>query len=157
MLDIKWIRENQESFDAALAKRGQEPRAALLIELDDARRSHTTKLQEAQTRRNSASKEIGKAMGQGDTDKAEALKKEVAEIKSFIQNGEEEERRLNTALEDALAVIPNIPLDDVPVGEDEADNVELHTSGEKPSFDFKPKEHYELGEDLGGMDFEASC
>lgn len=156
MLDIKWIRENQESFDAALAKRGQEPRAALLIELDDARRSHTTKLQEAQTRRNSASKEIGQAMGQGDTDKAEALKKEVAEIKSFIQNGEEEERRLNAALEDALAVIPNIPLEDVPVGEDEADNVELHTHGEKPSFEFKPKEHYELGEELDGMNFERA-
>ncbi|MES0868232.1 serine--tRNA ligase [Pseudovibrio sp. SCP19] len=157
MLDIKWIRENQESLDAALAKRGQEPRAAQLVELDDARRSHTTKLQEAQQRRNSASKEIGMAMGQGDKEKAEALKAEVAEIKSFIQNGEDEQRKLNAALEDALAVIPNIPLDEVPVGEDEADNVLLHTHGEKPELDFEPKEHYELGEKLGGMDFETAA
>ncbi|WP_057466253.1 serine--tRNA ligase [Pseudovibrio sp. POLY-S9] len=157
MLDIKWIRENQESFDTALAKRGQEPRAALLVELDDARRSHTTKLQEAQQRRNSASKEIGMAMGQGDKEKAEALKAEVAEIKSFIQNGEEEQRKLNAALEDALAVIPNIPHEDVPLGADEADNVLLHTHGEKPRNNFEQKEHYELGEQLGGMDFETAA
>lgn len=157
MLDIKWIRENQGSFDTALAKRGQEPRAALLVELDDARRSHTTKLQEAQQRRNSASKEIGMAMGQGDKEKAEALKAEVAEIKSFIQNGEEEQRKLNAALEEALAVIPNIPHEDVPLGADEADNVLLHTHGEKPRNNFEQKEHYELGEQLGGMDFETAA
>ncbi|SDR04592.1 serine--tRNA ligase [Pseudovibrio sp. Tun.PSC04-5.I4] len=156
MLDIKWIRENQESFDAALAKRGQEPRAALLVELDDARRSHTTKLQEAQQRRNSASKEIGMAMGQGDKEKAAALKTEVAEIKSFIRDGEEEQRQLNAAVESALAVIPNIPHEDVPLGANEDDNVLLHTHGEKPTLDFEPKEHYELGEQLGGMDFETA-
>lgn len=83
MLDIKWIRENQESFDAALAKRGQEPRAAHLVELDDARRSHTTKLQEAQQRRNSASKEIGMAMSQGDKEKAEALKPKLPKSKAL--------------------------------------------------------------------------
>lgn len=157
MLDIKWIRENQESFDAALAKRGQEPRAAHLVELDDARRSHTTKLQEAQQRRNSASKEIGMAMSQGDKEKAEALKTEVAEIKSFIRDGEEEQRQLNAAVESALAVIPNIPHEDVPLGTDEADNVLLHTHGEKPTLDFEPKEHYELGEQIGGMDFETAA
>ncbi len=85
MLDIKWIRENQESLDAALAKRGQEPRAAHLVELDDARRSHTTKLQEAQQRRNSASKEIGMAMGQGDTEKAEALKLKLPKLKALFR------------------------------------------------------------------------
>ncbi|WP_068317615.1 serine--tRNA ligase [Polycladidibacter hongkongensis] len=157
MLDMKWVRENQAALDEALKKRGAEPRAAHLIELDEARRSHTTKLQEAQTRRNSASKEIGKAKATGDEAAAKALMDEVAQIKSFIQNGEEEERRLNAALEEALSVVPNIPLDDVPVGQDEADNVLLHTHGEKPEFDFAPKEHFELGEQLKGMDFERAA
>ncbi|WP_310620394.1 serine--tRNA ligase [Flexibacterium corallicola] len=157
MLDIRWIRDNQESFDKALAKRGVEPHAAALVKLDDARRSHVTKLQEAQQRRNSASKEIGKAKASGDEDGAQALMKEVAEIKAFIQNGEEEERRLSAALEEALCVIPNLPLDDVPEGEDENDNVLLHVYGEKPEMAFEPKEHFELGKDLKQMDFEAAA
>ncbi|WP_068081646.1 serine--tRNA ligase [Polycladidibacter stylochi] len=157
MLDIKWIRENQESFDQALAKRGAEPRAAQLAALDDARRAHTTKLQEAQTRRNAASKEIGKAKASGNEDAAQALMKEVSDIKNFIHEGEDESRRLNAALEEALCVIPNIPLDDVPEGLDEEGNVLLHTFGEKPEIDFEPKEHFELGEALQGMDFEGAA
>ncbi|OKL43466.1 serine--tRNA ligase [Pseudovibrio exalbescens] len=157
MFDIRWIRENQEAFDEGLKARGQEPRAAKLIALDDARRSHVTKLQEAQQRRNSASKEIGKAKASGDEEGAQALMKEVAEIKALIQAGEEEQRKLEAALEEALSIIPNTGLADVPIGEDEDGNVELHTWGEKPSFDFDPKEHYELGEALGGMDFETAA
>ncbi|MDX5592820.1 serine--tRNA ligase [Pseudovibrio sp. SPO723] len=157
MFDIRWIRENPEAFDAGLKARDHEPRAAQLLELDDARRSHVTKLQEAQQRRNSASKEIGKAKASGDEDGAQALMKEVAEIKAFIQAGEEEERKLDAALQEALSRIPNIGLSDVPVGADENDNVELHMWGEKPSFDFTPKEHYELGEAQGGMDFETAA
>jgi len=159
MFDIKWIRENSEAFDAALAKRGYEPSAAKLIALDDARRSHITKLQEAQERRNSASKEIGKAKAAKDEEKAQALINEVAEIKAFIQSGEEEERKLVAAVEDAMAVIPNLPHDDVPMGEDEADNVLYRTHGEKPTFTFNhaPKEHFELGEENGGMDFSTAA
>ena len=114
MFDIKWIRENASEFDAGLKKRGLEGQSEKLIALDEARRSHIAKLQESQTRRNAASKEIGAAMGAGDTEKADALKAEVSEIKSFIQNGEEEERKLTSALDDALAAIPNLPLYDVP-------------------------------------------
>ena len=134
MLDIKWIRENPEALIEALAKRGQSAEAARstvegLIAKDEARRAHVSKLQEAQERRNAASKEIGNAMRNGDSALAEKLKAEVAEIKGFIQDGEGRERELDKALDDALAVIPNVPLDDVPVGKDEHDNVELRKVG----------------------------
>jgi len=159
MFDIKWIRENADAFDKALAKRGYEASAARLIALDDARRSHITKLQEAQERRNAASKEIGKAKGSGDDARAQELIDEVAQIKAFIQSGEDEERRLIADLESAMAVIPNLPHEDVPEGADENDNVLLKTHGEKPAFSFNeaPKEHYELGEALGGMDFSTAA
>ena len=157
MLDIRWIRDNPQALDEALKKRGAAPESAALIELDEMRRAHITKLQEAQQRRNAASKEIGAAMAAKDAGKAEALKAEVAEIKSFIQTGEETERELTAKLNDALSRIPNVPLDDVPVGADENDNVEIRLSGQKPAFDFRPKEHFELGEALGQMDFETAA
>lgn len=157
MLDIRWIRENPEALDSALAKRGADAASAALIALDEERRSHVAKVQEAQSRRNSASKEIGAAMGQGDTDKAEKLKAEVGELKGFLQDAEETERQLNAKLNDALSVLPNVPLDDVPIGEDEDGNVELRKVGSLPNFAFDPKEHFELGEALGQMDFETAA
>lgn len=159
MFDIKWIRDNSDAFDKALARRGYEPSASRLIALDDARKAHIAKLQEAQERRNAASKEIGKAKASGDNEAAQALIDEVAKIKSFIQGGEEEERRLVSDLEAAMAVIPNLPLDDIPEGDDEAGNVLSHTHGEVPKFDFNhpPKEHFDLGEGLGGMDFAKAA
>ena len=154
MHDIKYIRENSGEFDAALGRRGLEAQSAKLIALDAKRREVTTRLQEMQSRRNEASKAIGAAMGQGDTDTAEALKAEVAQIKADMPGLEDEDRALAKELEDALAVIPNLPADDVPDGADEADNVEVSTWGEKPSFDFDPKEHADIGPALG-MDFET--
>jgi seryl-tRNA synthetase len=162
MLDIRWIRENPQALVAALQSRGQQPEAAQatlddLLARDDARRAHLTALQERQERRNAASKEIGNAVRKGDMAAADRLKAEVADIKSFIQNGEAEERRLDAALRDALAVVPNLPLPDVPQGRDEHDNVELRVHGEKPRMNWKPKEHWELGEALGLMDFERAA
>ncbi len=157
MFDIKWIKENPKAFDEGMRKRGYEASAAELVKLDDARRKHIAKLQDAQTRRNSASKEIGAAMGSGDTEKAEALKAEVAEIKAFIHSGEDENRKLAAALNDALAAIPNLPLDDVPEGVDEADNELYRTHGSAPEMAGEPKEHFDVGEDLGGMEFEAAA
>ena len=157
MLDIKWIRDNPAALDAALAKRGAEPQSASLIALDEARRSHVGALQALQERRNAASKEIGKAMAAKDQALADSLKTEVATIKDELQAGEARERELDEALKHALSVLPNIPLDEVPVGKDESENVEVRVSGAKPDLGFKPKEHFELGEALGMMDFERAA
>jgi seryl-tRNA synthetase len=154
--DIKWIRDNAAAFDAALKRRGLPPRAADLVALDEARRRHLTTLQDAQSRRNAASKEVGKAMAAKDSAKADALKAEVADLKATITAGEEEERRLDRAIEEALAVIPNLPRADVPDGADETGNVEVRRWGTPPTFDFTPKQHFELGEALGLMDFETA-
>ncbi len=157
MFDIRWIRENPQAFDEGLKKRGVEPQAESLIALDEKRRKHVGSVQGAQQRRNAASKEIGAAMSQGDTAHAQELKTEVAEIKKFLGEAEEIERKLTDELKDALSRIPNIPLDDVPVGADEDGNVLYREHGEKPELDFEPKEHFELGEGLGGMDFERAA
>jgi len=156
VFDIKWIRENPEAFDAGLQKRGLSPQSAELIALDEARRAVVTKLQEAQARRNAASKEIGKAKAAKDEATAEALMAEVAALKDQLAAGEGEERALDTKLRDALSVIPNLPLDEVPLGKDEKDNVEVRKVGEPPQFDFAPKQHFELGERLGLMDFSTA-
>ena len=157
MFDIKWIRDNSDAFDNGLARRGLEPKAIELLALDDKRREHIARLQIAQTERNRASKEIGKAKASGDDVGAQKLIDEVAKLKSEIQNGEEIERAHEAALTNAMAGIPNLPLDDVPDGKDESDNVHIRSVGEKPTFDFTPKEHFDLGEVLGLMDFEQAA
>ncbi|MEP3525396.1 MAG: serine--tRNA ligase [Hyphomicrobiales bacterium] len=157
MLDIKWIRDNPQALDAALNARGAGPMADILLEFDNKRKTHLTKLQEAQEQRNAASKEIGKAKATGDEAAAQAAIAKVAEIKSFIQSGEDVERELDQALNTALAGVPNIPLEDVPVGLKEEDNIVYRVVGEKPSYDFNPKEHYEIGEALDIMDFENAA
>ena len=156
MYDIKWIRENPDAFDKSRARRGLEPLSAALLALDDARRAAIGKLQAAQERRNAASKEIGAAMQAKDAAKAEALKAEVAKIKEEWPQLEAAERESKAALDKALAEIPNAPLETVPDGKDEHDNVEVLRWGEPKKFDFTPKEHFEIGEGLGLMDFEAA-
>ncbi|MBX3578061.1 MAG: serine--tRNA ligase [Rhizobiaceae bacterium] len=168
MLDIRWIRENPEALVKALVSRQwseDDARSAVdgVVEKDEARRAHIQKLQAAQERRNAASKEIGNAMRAGNAALAETLKAEVADIKAMIQSGEADERTLDKALEDALAVVPNVPLEDVPVGKDEHDNVEVRRFGaeliaaRQKTMPNKPKEHFELGEALGYMDFERAA
>ncbi|WP_426230227.1 serine--tRNA ligase [Pararhizobium sp. DWP3-4] len=157
MLDIKWIRDNAETLDAALAKRGAEPLSAALISLDEKRRSLVQSLQDMQSRRNAASKEIGAAMAQKNSELADKLKAEVAELKTTMPALEEENRLTDAALIEALSSIPNIPLDDVPVGSDEHGNVVKHSHGQKPGWNHKPKEHFEIGEELGWLDFEGAA
>ncbi|MDD9910630.1 MAG: serine--tRNA ligase [Ahrensia sp.] len=157
MFDIRWIRENPDRFDEGMAARGLDPQAARLVALDEERRSHIGELQAAQEKRNQASKAIGKAKASGDEAAAQAAIDEVAKLKSFLQNGEERGRELDSALRRALAELPNLPAEDVPAGADESDNVELRVVGEKPDFSFEPKEHYDLGEALGQMDFETAA
>ena len=154
MHDIAFIRNNPGAFDAGLARRGAEPQADRILALDARRREMTTALQQAQSRRNEASKAIGQAMGQGDTEKAEALKAEVAEIKQRMPEMEEQDRTLASELTDLLARLPNLPAEDVPEGEDEDGNVEVSQWGDRREFTFEPKEHADLGPALG-LDFET--
>lgn len=164
MFDIKWIRDNAEEFDAGMAQRGAGPMAGALIALDDKRKAHVSKLQDAQSRRNAASKEIGKAKASGDEAAAQKVIGEIAELKAFVQGGEEHERELSRAVVDALSSIPNLPLPDVPQGKDESDNVEVRVVGQKPGVNFEAKEHFEIGEGLsepnaavGLMDFDRAA
>jgi seryl-tRNA synthetase len=157
MHDIKAIRDNPAAFDQGLARRGLAPMAAELLRIDAERREHVQKLQDAQARRNAASKDIGEAMKAGDKAKAEALKAEMGAIKDFISSGEAVEREIDQRLTAALAVIPNLPLDDVPDGKDETGNVEVRRWGAPPAFNFEARQHFDIGEWLGLMDFEAAA
>ena len=164
MFDIKWIRDNPDAFDAGLRKRGLAPAgdvkfATELIGLDEERRRVITRLQEAQARRNAASKEIGKAKAAKDEPKAQALMAEVAALKDELAKGEDDQRAADKALHDALSVIPNLPLEDVPEGKDEHDNKLVRQVGEPPKLAGinKPLQHFEIGERLGLMDFETAA
>jgi seryl-tRNA synthetase len=154
VLDLKWLREEPDALDRALARRGLPPVAALLRERDAAIRALQTELQEWQARRNALSKEIGRVRARGG--EADALIEEVAALKSRIQADEELLRERAAELDAELAGIPNILADDVPDGADESANVELRRWGEPPLFDFAPKEHDEIGAALG-MDFARAA
>jgi seryl-tRNA synthetase len=156
MHDIRLIRDDPAAFDAALARRGFNAVSADVLVLDTRRRDVATRMQEAQNRRNEASKAIGQAMGKGDSATAEALKTEVARIKEDLPALEAEERQLDEAMRDALAPLPNLPADDVPTGEDETENVEVARWGTPATFTFPPKEHADLGPPLG-LDFETGA
>ena len=156
MHDLRAIREDPTGFDAALARRGAEPAASHILNLDDERRLWASLLQQAQARRNEASKAIGAAIGEGDTARAEVLKSEVARIKAKIPGHEAAERRVGEQLEADLAALPNLPANDAPEGKDESGNIELARWGEQPSLAFAPKEHADLGPPLG-LDFETAA
>lgn len=156
MHDIRQIRENPEEFDAALARRGVDAQSAAILALDAERRAVATRMQEAQSRRNDASKAIGAAMGRGDKDEAERLKAEVSILKDILPALEEEERKLTQRLSERLAIIPNLPSSDVPDGANEHDNVEVLRWGTSREFTFPPKEHADLGPALG-LDFETGA
>jgi len=157
MHDIRWIRDHPDEFDRGLARRALEPLAARLIAIDERRRAVIGRLEAAQARRNAASREIGQAKAKKDEARAQALMAEVAGLKTAIQDGEEEEKRVVAELEAALAPIPNLPLAEVPDGRDERDNVVHHHFGAKRNYAFTPKQHFELGEALGLMDFETAA
>ncbi|MEI4508514.1 serine--tRNA ligase [Sphingopyxis sp. CCNWLW253] len=156
MHDIRLIRENPEAFDAGLARRGLEPLSAQIVAADASLRALQTEIQGSLARRNEASKLIGQAMASGDKDKAEALKAEVADLKTALPAKEDAEREQLAALQDILAAIPNIPLADVPVGEDEEGNVEIARWGTPRTFDFTPQEHADFAPALG-LDFETAA
>jgi seryl-tRNA synthetase len=156
MHDLRLIRDDPQSFDSGLARRGVEPVGARILALDERRRAAATSAQEALARRNEASKAIGQAMGKGDTATAEALKAEVATLKTDLPALEQAGRDAAGELDAVLAALPNIPAADVPDGADEAGNVEVARWGTPLSFDFEPKEHADLGPALG-LDFETGA
>ena len=157
MFDIKWIRDNAAAFDEGRKKRGLEPLSTRLLALDDIRRAAIAQNQAAQERRNAASKEIGQAMAKKDMARADELKAEVAALKDKTASFEAEEKTAIESLNKALGEIPNLPLEDVPVGADEHGNIEKSVHGTKPAFTFAPKEHFDLGEALGMMDFDTAA
>ncbi len=155
MFDIRWIRENPDAFDAGMARRGLAPQSPELLALDAKRRDAQTRAQELQTERNALSKQIGQLKSKGE-DASEVMAK-VAESKDAQAAAEHEAAAAAEALNDALAVLPNLPLDDVPDGGGEDDNVEVRRVGEPRTFDFEPKDHTDIGEALGMMDFETAA
>ena len=158
MHDIRWIRDNPEAFDRALARRGLVGVAGRLIAVDERRRAAILQAEQAQARRNAASKEIGEAKKAKDEVRAAALMAEVAELKGAVPALEAQEKAATHELDTALAAIPNLPLDEVPDGGGEDGNVEHHRFGEPRSYPFGPlRQHFELGEALGQMDFETAA
>ncbi|MEM7620496.1 MAG: serine--tRNA ligase [Pseudomonadota bacterium] len=157
MFDLKWIRENPDAFDKALAIRGLKPKAQDILQLDENRRQSVTHLQDLQTRRNATSKEIGKAKGQGDETAAKQLMEEVSILKQALNEGEEKQRNTDQQLKEILLGLPNIPLDEIPVGKNESENILIREIGTPKSFSFSPKQHFEIGENLGQMDFETAA
>jgi seryl-tRNA synthetase len=155
MLDIKAIRDNPEFFDAGWQRRGLGPQTPAILELDRRRRAAQTRLQELQARRNDASRQIGELKRKGED--ASALMAEVADIKTEIPQLEEQDRQLGAELDQLLSGLPNIPAADVPDGADETANKLVRQWGTPPSFDFTPREHFDIGEALGLMDFAAAA
>ena len=155
MLDIKSIRENADTFDAEFARRNIEPISAKLIEIDKRRRDFQTKAQEIQTSRNELSRIIGQRKAKGED--AEDEIKKVSDSKKAQAEAEENAKSAANELDFILGGLPNIPATDVPDGQDEKDNVELRTWGQPNKLSFKAKEHFDLGEALGQMNFEAAA
>ena len=155
MYDIKWIRENPDAFDAALGRRGLHAESGAVLALDEQHRAAIKEMQELQARRNELSKAVGAAKQKGEG--AADLMAEVAGLKDRLQALEEDQRSVGEGLDALLAGFPNVPADDAPDGTDESANRELRQYGEKPDFDFEPKQHFEIGEAMGLMDFETAA
>ena len=155
MFDIKWIRDNAQEFDNAMVRRGLDPQSVGLIELDEKRRQLQFEAQEIQAERNKLSKEVGALKAKGED--AEDLIAKVSRTKDAQAEAEMAAAEAETALGEAMAELPNRPADDVPDGVDEAANEEIRTWGDKPTFDFEAREHFDIGEALGLMDFETAA
>ncbi|TPQ31125.1 serine--tRNA ligase [Bradyrhizobium guangdongense] len=157
MHDIKSIRDNPQAFDAALARRGLQPLSASLLAIDEKRRAAILASEQAQARRNAASKEIGDAKKAKDEARAAKLMAEVAELKTSMPELEAAAKAADEELAKELSAIPNLPLAEVPEGRDEHGNVQRHVFGNRRNYAFTPKPHDDLGGALGDMDFETAA
>lgn len=154
MHSLKWIRDNEIEFDAALARRGVKPVAQILLGLDKQQRALQTKLQGAKGRRNQISRDISIAKKRGE--KFDHLSEEVNKLKTLIRDVEQEERALIPELQSVMDALPNLPANDVPDGLDESGNIEVRRVGKPPDFDFVPQDHVCIGEALAMMDFQTA-
>jgi seryl-tRNA synthetase len=157
MFDLKWIRDNPAAFDHAFARRGLGAQSPGVLALDEKRRRAQTELQELQAQRNETSRRVGDAMKRGNKDEAEELKTAVGLMKARMEALEGESAALEAELDTLLSSLPNLPADDVPDGSGEAGNRELKRWGEPRAFTFAPRQHFELGEAAGGLDFELAA
>jgi seryl-tRNA synthetase len=157
MHDIKLIRDDAAAFDTALGRRGMAPQSPALLELDAKRREALGRQQEAETERNALSKLVGRAKASGDEAEFNRLRGEVDRLKTVLEESGEQARHFDDALNQHLAALPNLPEADVPLGKDESDNQEVRRWGEPKAFNYKPKDHVDLGEGLGQMDFEGAA
>ena len=157
MHDIRSIRENPDAFDVAMARRGLPAQSPAILALDEERRACISAAESAQADRNAASKDVGRAKASGDEAEFERLRALVAEKKEEIARLDEDAKAKDAALKALLETLPNIPYEDIPDGNDEADNVEIRRWGTPRSFDFDPKEHYDLAATKSGMDFETAA
>lgn len=157
MHDLKFIRQNPAEFDIAMGRRGLPPLSEQILLLDENRRSVQTAMQELQADRNAKSKQIGILKSQGDHAQAESIMTEVSAMKQSLSDMENQERDIAQQLQTVLSELPNMVYADIPDGKDEYDNQLMHMVGDIPTFDYTPKEHWELGENLGLMDFEYSA
>ena len=157
MHDIRAIRENPDQFDAAMARRGVSGASSEILQVDEARRARILAAETAQAEQNKASKEVGAAKAKGDEAEFERLRALVGEKKAEVAAMQTEAKALDQQLTDLLISLPNLPMADVPDGEDEDDNIEIHRWGTPKAFDFQPKEHFELKGVKPGMDFETAA
>jgi len=159
MHDIKAIRDDPKAFDASLKRRGLPPMSSSLLAIDEKRRAAILASEQAQARRNAASKEIGEAKKAKDEARAAKLMSEVAELKTRLPELEQAAKSADEELFNELAPIPNLPLPapEVPDGTDEHGNVQRHVFGKPRDYGFAPKPHDDLGETLGLMDFEVAA
>lgn len=156
MLDIRFVRENQEAVATAMKNRNASWDSSRFSELDEARRTAITEEESLQAERNAASKAIGQMMAQGNNDEAEAAKEQVRAINEKIAALSEKRDEAESALSAMLLATPNMPADSTPVGADENDNPEVRRWGTPPEFDFEFKAHWDLGPELGIIDFERA-
>ncbi|NHF73702.1 serine--tRNA ligase [Paracoccus xiamenensis] len=157
MHDIRAIRENPAAFDAALARRGDAPISDQILSLDETRRARIKSAEDAQAEQNRASKLVGAAKAEGDEAEFERLRALVAETKAQVAAQQAEAAELDRQLRDLLMTIPNLPLDSIPDGADETDNVEIKRWGSPREFDFTPVEHFEIAGVKPGMDFATAA
>ena len=157
MHDIRMIRDNPAAFDAALSRRGLDAQSPAILALDETRRAKILAAETAQAEANKAAKEVGAAKGRGDEAEFERLRALVGTKKAEIAALNDEAKAADAELTDLLIALPNLPYDDIPDGEDESDNVEIHKHGNPRNFDFDPVEHFEIGSVVPGMDFETAA